>query len=72
MTNHASELDLLHFLCEKDPKGSEQEIYSQWISQAPFIPPADQLPIHMQIIRNLQKSRVPKELKTECVCLLQK
>lgn len=69
--NHTGELDLLSFLCEKDPKGSEQEVYSQWVSQASFIPPANQLPIHMQIIRNLQKSRVPKELKMECVSLLQ-
>ena len=65
-----NKLNLLSFLCDKNPKGTEQEIYAQWVTQASFVPPAEQLPIYIQMIRNFRKSCVPLDIRRECTQLL--
>ena len=54
--------NLFKFLCENDLHGTEEEIFQHWVSQAASVPPAESLPICFQMIRNMQNSKVPKEL----------
>lgn len=56
------EQDLFKFLCEKDPQGTEEQIVTAWISQAPEIPTPDCFPVCLQMIRNLKKSKVDKAI----------
>lgn len=56
------EQDLFKFLCEQDPQGTEEQILTAWISQAPEIPTPDCFPVCLQMIRNMRKSKVDKAI----------
>lgn len=56
------EQDFFKFLCEQDPQGTEEQILTAWISQAPENPTSDCFPACLQMIRNMKKSKVDKAI----------
>ena len=56
------EHDLFTFLCEQDPQGTEEQILTAWISQAPEIPTSDCFRVCLQMIRNMKKSKMDKAI----------
>ena len=54
--------DLFKYLCEHEVKGTEEEIFSAWVSQSTEMPEAEDLPICFQMIRNIKKSKVDKDI----------
>lgn len=67
MTSGLEEIqNLFKFLCENTVSGSEEEIYQYWLSQYNEIPSIEILPMCFQMIRNMKKSTVPKDLIRKC------
>lgn len=58
--------NLLKFLCENDTSDTEQEIFAKWVSISEEIPSSEGLPEYFQMIRNIKKSEVSKELMQKC------
>lgn len=54
--------NLFKFLCENPTSGTEEEIFRNWVCQLAEVPPPDSLPICFQMIRNMQRSKVSKDL----------
>ena len=48
--------DLFKYFCEHEVKGTEEEIFSAWVSQSTEMPEAEDLPICFQMIRNMTTS----------------
>lgn len=57
---------LLKYLCEADTSGTEQEIFANWVSISEEVPLSEGLPEYFQMIRNIKKSEVQKELMQKC------